>query len=401
MPTSPRVVRSALDRLVVEAELIKPLGGRRVGLLANQASVTSDLTHAVDALLAAGVNLVRLFGPEHGLRGFAQDMEAVDEGRDAVSGLPVVSLYGADFDSLAPARGALADLDVVLVDVPDIGTRYYTFAATSMYLAQVARDADTEVWILDRPNPIGGVAWEGNLIEDGFYSFVGAISVPNRHGLTLAELLDYASSYGGDPFPFETVECLGWQRDQLADATGLPWVLPSPNMPTLDTAIIYPGMCLLEASNISEARGTTRPFELFGAPYIDSAQLTALLNAQDLPGVRFRQAVFKPGFQKWEGAVCKGSQVHVTDRDTCRPYAVGLAVLWAVRKLHPEGFEWREAPYEFVADVPAMDLLCGTDRVRRCLEDDAPLEQVLSAALSGAEGFEERRASVLRYGVGS
>ena len=392
-----RPVRSGLDRLLAEPELRRRFQGRRIGLLANQASVTRHLEHAIDAMQKVGIELVRLFGPEHGLRGFAQDMETVRESVDSVSGLPVTSLYGSDFDSLRPPQETLADVDCILIDVPDIGTRYYTFAASALYLAEAAVTEDVEVWVLDRPNPINGVAVEGNLIEPGFDSFVGAISVPNRHGLTLAELLDYARRFDGKRFDFEVVEAAAWSRNQWFDETELPWVMPSPNMPSLHTAIIYPGLCLLEATNLSEGRGTTRPFELFGAPYVDGAVLTAELNRLELPGVAFRSAVFKPGFQKHAGNACFGCQLHILNRDECRPYRVGLAIVWLVRRLFPAGFRWRRQPYEFVDDIPAIDLLCGTARVREAIERDASLEAVVAAATSGAEAYRSRFNEVLRY----
>ena len=397
-PVITRIVRSGLDRVLEEPELQARFRGRRVGLLANQASVTRNLEHAIDALQGAGIELVRLFGPEHGLRGFAQDMEAVGEYVDTVSGIPVTSLYGADFASLRPPPDALAGLDCVLIDVPDIGTRYYTFAATAMYLAEAATSAGVKVWVLDRPNPINGISVEGNLIEPRFESFVGAISVPNRHGLTLSELLDFARRFRGRPLDFEVAEVSGWSRHQWFDETGLPWVMPSPNMPSLDTAVIYPGLCLLEATNLSEGRGTTRPFQLFGAPYVDGAHLTAELNKLDLPGVLFRSAVFKPGFQKHAGDVCHGCQIHLLDRAACQPYRTGLAIVWLVRRLVPAHFRWRNQPYEFVKEIPAIDLLCGTDRVRRAVEGEASLADIVEEATAGGERYRTQADEVLRYG---
>jgi uncharacterized protein YbbC (DUF1343 family) len=394
-------VRTGLDRLLAPAadgaELRGALRGRPYGLLVNQASVTSDLRHAIDALRDAGLPPTRLFAPEHGVRGHAQDMESVgDEARDPVTGLPAVSLYGDDLASLAPEPAALDGLDVVLVDLPDIGTRYYTFAATGHYLARTAHAVGVDVWVLDRPNPIGGVAVEGNLVAPGFESFVGAISLPNRHGLTLGELLRYADAHTA-PAPVRVIEAAGWARPEWLDDTGLPWVLPSPNMPNLEAAAIYPGMCLLEATNISEARGTTRPFELFGAPFVDSVALVRALRALDLPGVRFREAVFKPGFQKWAGAVCHGAQVHIVDRQALRPYALGLAVLSVLWRLYPGLAAWRDKPYEFVDDIPAIDLLAGCADVRLAIEAGAELDELVAVACAGADDYAERRRAVALY----
>jgi uncharacterized protein YbbC (DUF1343 family) len=390
--------RTGLERVLTEPSLRGRLLGRRFGLLVNQASVTADLTHAIHALRAVGLTPERLFGPEHGVWGHAQDMEAVGHGRDPVTGLDTVSLYGHTAESLTPESGVLDGLDVVLIDLPDVGTRYYTFAATAAYLAEAASRAGAEVWVLDRPNPLGGVAVEGNLVEPGYESFVSAFSVPNRHGLTLGELLRYQARFGPSPFEVEVVEVAGWPRAAWHDETGLPWVMPSPNMPALETAALYPGMCLLEATNVSEGRGTTRPFELFGAPWVEAEPLGRALEAMALPGVRFRPAVFQPGFQKWAGCTCFGLQAHVVDRGRLEPYALGLSVLFALRRLYPHDFAWRPDPYEFIAEVPAVDLLCGTSRVREALAAEASREEVLAVALAGAEGWPERAGDIRIYG---
>jgi uncharacterized protein YbbC (DUF1343 family) len=390
-------VRTGLDRLLAEPALRARLAGRRFGLLVNQASVAADLTHAVLALRAVGLTPARLFAPEHGVWGHAQDMVAVGHGRDPLTGLDTVSLYGLTAASLTPESGALDGLELVVIDLPDIGTRYYTFAATAAWLAEAASRAGLEVLVLDRPNPLGGVAFEGNLVEPGLQSFVSAFSVPNRHGLTLGELLRYQARCGPAAFEVDVIEVSGWRRAAWHDETGLPWVLPSPNMPTLDTAAVYPGMCLLEATNLSEGRGTTRPFELFGAPFVDVEALGARLEAMRLPGVRFRPAVFQPGFQKWAGRPCRGLQVHLVDRRRVEPYALGLSVLWALRRLHPDDFAWRAEPYEFIADLPAVDLLCGTALVREALEAGAEREEVLAVALAGAEDWWERASRFRLY----
>ena len=260
-------MRSGLEVLLSDRlDLVK---GCRVGLVCNHTAVDRDLRHAIDLLMARGVNLVRLFGPEHGVRATAQDMEEVDEVRDPVSGLPVISLYGDDADSLHPDPATLEDLDVVLFDIQDIGTRFYTYQATLGFVMEVAGGVDTRVVVLDRPNPINGVCVEGNLVHPGFESFVGAYPIAIRHGMTVGELAAYFQQFCGVQCETEVVSCEGWRRDQWFDQTDLPWVYPSPNMPTLETATIYPGQCLFEATTLSEGRGTTRPFHLIGAPGLD------------------------------------------------------------------------------------------------------------------------------------
>jgi uncharacterized protein YbbC (DUF1343 family) len=399
-------VETGLDRLADDPDLQRALRGRRLGLLVNPAAVTKTLRHAVEVTLELGLDVVRLFGPEHGVWGHAQDMESVTGDLDPITGLPVVSLYGASRDTLIPPLETLSDLEVLLVDLPDTGARYYTFAATALFAASVAARAGVRVWVLDRPNPIGGERVEGNRVEAGFESFVGTIAVANRHALTLAELLRYAERYGargvlqaGSDLGLRIVPALGWRRSLWHDETGLPWVMPSPNMPTLSTATVYPGMCLLEATNLSEGRGTTRPFELFGAPWVDARRLAAELAALSLPGLAFRTTSFSPGFQKWAGQVCQGLQVHVLDRRAAPVYELGLAVVWAARRCFPEAFAWREKAYEFVDDIPAIDLLCGTDRVRRAIDAGMGFDSVLEAACPAADlsAYSERAAAVKLY----
>lgn len=390
-------VLTGLDRLLSTPSLQERFAGKRLGLLVNQASVSRDLKPAYRAIGDLGLQVVRLFAPEHGLWGQQQDMEEVAQGPDPLTGLESRSLYGKTLESLKPAPEDLADLDILLIDLPDIGTRYYTFAATALYATRAAHQAGVGVCVLDRPNPLGGILAEGNLVEPGFHSFVGAISVPNRHALTLAELLRYANLTTPQLFDLEWIPVAGWQRFQWFDQTGLPWVLPSPNMPTLDTALVYPGMCLLEATNLSEGRGTTRPFEIMGAPYVNGLELVRQLEALDLPGVRFRPLVFRPLAGKWAGQPCQGLQLHVVDRETFRPYRVGLAVLWACMRLFGQQFAWRKEPYEFVAKIPAIDLLCGTDRVRRSLEQGDPYERLVQVALAGAERYLERVGQAIIY----
>lgn len=377
------------------------LGDARVGLCCNHTAVDRNLDHAIELLQAANVDLVRLFGPEHGVRATAQDMEGLDEVIDPVSGLPVVSLYQDSADSLHPAPSTLEDLDVVLFDIQDIGARYYTYQATLGYLMQAAGKLGKKVIVLDRPNPINGVDVEGGTVLPGFESFVGAFPIAIRHGMTVAELGRYFLAHCGVACEYDWVPCEGWSREQWFDQTGLPWVYPSPNMPTLETATLYPGMCMVEATEISEGRGTTRPFHLVGAPGVDPMELTALARAlaeeAGLEGVTFRPAAFKPGFQKHAGKNCTGIEVHLQDRTRLNATLLGMVVLDALSRSAPEQFAWREEPYEFVADVPAIDLLAGCPDLRLALESGASVREVLDGWESERQEFLARRAPLLIY----
>ncbi len=388
-------VQTGLEVLLETPELI---AGRRWALLANHSAVTSDLDPARVALAAAGVGEpVRLFAPEHGFDGVAQDMVAVGDLRDPVTGVEVRSLYGAVAETLAPSPQDLADIDVLVVDLPDIGTRYYTFAAT-MDLAMGACEREgVELLVLDRPNPIGGQAREGGTVEPGFESFVSQLPVPVRHGLSLGEiaLLLHRDRYPG--LELTVVPCRGWRRCDWWDETGLPWVPPSPNMPTLDTAILYPGLCLVEATTLSEGRGTTRPFHLVGAPWIDAERLVAALRERDTAGVAFRVARFTPQFHKHADAVCSGVELYITDRRMLEPVALGLHILKTIHDLHPESFGWRSDPYEFVSAVPALDLLTGSAASRSCLERGDPLEPLLEEWRAEVKDFEEALGGILLY----
>jgi uncharacterized protein YbbC (DUF1343 family) len=397
-------VASGLE--VLCAERLDLCRGRRVSLLCHPASVDGQLVHAVERLLVAGVRPVRLFGPEHGVRGEAQDMVSVEGERDGRTGIAVTSLYGQSLESLQPTREALADTDVLLVDLQDIGSRYYTFIWTMALGMQAAARAGVAVVVLDRPNPIGGVAIEGGEVEAGCESFVGLASLPVRHGLTIGEvarLVRAGIPWGGPRFaaPLDldltVVSMRGWRRHDLFEATGLPWVLPSPNMPTADTALVYPGLCLVEGTNVSEGRGTTRPFEIIGAPFIDGFRLAERLASHRLPGVLFRPLWFRPTFHKFAGQVCGGIQVHVTDRAVFQPYRSGVAVLRELREVGGEAFRWRREPYEFVSDRLAIDLLTGSDAIRTGIERDLSLAELEATWSPAQRRFAERRQPHLLY----
>jgi uncharacterized protein YbbC (DUF1343 family) len=375
-----------------------PLRGRRVGLICNPTAVDRRLRHAADLLHALpGVTLSALFGPEHGVRGDAQYMAAVEGGIDAITGLPVHSLYGATRESLQPRPEALAGLDVLCFDIQDVGARYYTYQATMLLGMEAAARAGLAFVVLDRPNPIGGSRVEGPALRPGFESFCGLHDLAPRHGLTVGELARLFVAERGLDLDLEVVPCQGWRRGQGFRATGLPWVLPSPNMPTPETALVYPGMCLLEGTNLSEGRGTTRPFELLGAPWLDPARLAAALSAERLPGVRFRQASFTPTWDKHAGARCHGVELHVHDAEAFRPFRTGLACVLQARAQAPDRFRWRTETYEFVDGVPAFDLLCGSDRERTAIEAGATLRDLVAAYAAEERSFLRRRAPFLAY----
>ena len=389
-------VRTGLERLLDNPR--RWLGAARVGLVANPTTVNRELAHAADLLHRhPDVDLRCLFGPEHGLRGSAQDMVGVADDTDPATGLPAASLYGATFESLAPAPERLSGLDVLVFDVQDVGARYYTYAATMALCMRAARASRVKVVVLDRPNPIGGVAVEGGGLDEGLENFCGLYPVPQRHGMTLGELARLYNDTFGIGCELEVAACEGWSRSAYYDRSGLPWVMPSPNMPTPETALVYPGMCLLEGTNLSEGRGTTRPFELFGAPFIDGDVLARELRRADPAGVLFRPCVIEPAFHKFKGERCGAVQLHVADRTAFKPYRTGLAVLAAVRKLWPESFAWRTEPYEFRSDVPAIDLLTGRPAVRQAIDGGATLDEVVRVACGGTGLYDAGREAALLY----
>ncbi|MBI3912441.1 MAG: DUF1343 domain-containing protein [Armatimonadetes bacterium] len=320
----------------VSPEVWERLCHGRLGLVTHPSAVTADLDPAPEALAAAGARLALLFGPEHGVRGDAPDGQPVPSDIDARLGIPVVSLYG---EQVRPPQETLAELDAILFDLQDVGARFYTFTTTLSHVMDAAAETGIPVVVLDRPNPIGGVQCEGPLLEPAHASFVGRFPIPIRHGLTLGELgrLFHRLGTGEEPV---VVRVEGWTRGQYWRETGLPWVAPSPNMPTPETALVYPGTCLLEGTNVSEGRGTALPFEILGAPWLDAMELAAALSALALPGCRFRPVFFRPTASKYGGETCQGTQVHVTDGGAFRPVLTGVAILSVIRRLRPEAFAW-------------------------------------------------------------
>jgi uncharacterized protein YbbC (DUF1343 family) len=389
-------MRTGLERLLDDPK--RWIGAARVGLVANPTTVDRRLVHAADLMHAhPDIDLRLLLGPEHGMRGAAQDMIQVGDGRDPVTGLPEVSLYGETFASLSPTPEHLAQIDVLVFDIQDVGARYYTYAATMALCMRAAGQAGVKVVILDRPNPIGGLQIEGGGLDPGLENFCALYPVPQRHAMTVGELARLYTGTFNIVCELEVVGCEGWRRSAYYDDCDLPWVMPSPNMPTLDTAIVYPGMCLLEGTNLSEGRGTTRPFELFGAPFIDGRHLAAELGRYDLRGVHFRPCVFEPTFHKFARQRCGAVQLHVTDRQAFNAYRTGLAVLVAVKTLWPDAFAWRTQPYEFRADVPAIDLLTGKPAVREAIDRGTTVDEVRRLACTGTARYDEGRSAALLY----
>ena len=345
----------------------KMLKAARVGLLIHPASVNSRLHHAPDVFMKSKkFKLHALFGPQHGILGETQDnMVEWKDFHDRKTGLPVHSLYGK---TRKPTPSMLENVDVLAVGLQDVGSRYYTFIWTMELCLQACTELDKSVVILDRPNPIGGHRTEGPVLETHFASFVGQRPLPVRHGMTIGEIARYLQQTYYPSLDLYVIPLNGWKRKMWFDQTGLPWVMPSPNVPTLDTASVYPGMCLLEATNLSEGRGTTRPFEIFGAPYIDPVQLSQGLQQYRLPGVIFRPLHFQPTFQKYAGKLCGGAQLHILDREHFRPFKTAVAILSVIQMMYPKDFTWNQPPYEYEYTKMPIDILAGTEHLRRSIE---------------------------------
>ncbi len=390
--------RFGLDRLLADPLLLR---GRSYALLSHQASLTVDGVHAHVALDRVQPATV-LLGPEHGFHGVEQDMVSADDEREPWTGRPVVSLYGDHEGTLRPPPEAFEGCDLLIVDLQDVGARYYTFAATAVWAAAVALQAGCEVWILDRPNPLGGERVEGNLLDLDFTSFVGAFRIPQRHGLTLAEIVQLeARRRRWDTAGLTVFEVEGWRRRQTWHETGRPFLPPSPNMPTLSTVALYPGLCLFEATTVSEGRGTTRPFQLLGAPGANAPALVARcrdrLRAAGLSGVAVVPAMFRPQFQKHAGSVCGGVELLLLEADALEPVRLGFELLLAFRDVLGSAFGWRREPYEFVSDIPAVDLLAGSGEFRRGLDAPAALDRWFAGWAEDRQAFLAERAPVLLY----
>lgn len=367
----PPLVQTGID--LIEKRWPRQFRSADIGLLLHPASIASNFSHSADICLRSRkFKVTAFFGPQHGIRGETQDnMIEWDSFRDTKTGISVYSLYGK---TRRPSPEMLGSIDIMVIDLQDVGARYYTFIWTMALVMEACAQQNKPVIILDRPNPINGKAVEGPVLKPKYSSFVGLQRLPIRHGMTIGEIGLYLKTAFYQQAPLEIIPMQGWKREMWFDNTGLPWVLPSPNMPTIETATVYPGMCLLEGTNISEGRGTTRPFEIFGAPFIDPDTLIRRLNDMRLSGVVFRPLHFLPTFQKHAGKLCGGAQLHITDRVRFKPFKAAAAILKAIHDLYPDKFRWNKPPYEYEQNLLPIDILAGTDRFRKDIEDGISLD---------------------------
>jgi len=372
------------------------LNGLRVGVVANPASIDGAFRHVIDRIAEAeNIRLAAIFGPQHGFRSDLQDnMIETPHGEDNARRVPIYSLYS---ETRQPTAEMLAGLDALVVDLQDIGARIYTFVYTMANCLRAAKRHAVKVIICDRPNPIGGVEVEGPTLERGFESFVGQFAIPMRHGMTIAELAQLFNAHFGIGADLEIVTMDGWSRDQYWDDTGLPWVMPSPNVPTADTTVVYPGTVLFEGTMLSEGRGTTRPFELLGAPWIEAEPFADRMNAAGLAGAYFRPAVFEPTFQKHCKVACGGCQIHVTDRQEFKPVAAGASLIREFVGMKPDLFSWRQPPYEYEHDKMPIDILAGNATFREQIEQQVPLSDIVGSWIPGEQAFRKIRDTFLLY----
>ena len=372
------------------------LKGLRVGILANPASIDHGFRHVVDRLAQSSqCMLAAIFGPQHGYRSDLQDnMIETPHVKDRHRNVPIFSLYS---ETREPTKEMLDPIDVLVIDLQDVGARIYTFIYTMANCLRAAARHGVPVIVCDRPNPIGGTQVEGPTLEPGFESFVGQFRMPMRHGMTIAELARLFNEHHGIHAELEVVPMEGWSRDMYWDATDLPWVMPSPNMPTLDTAIVYPGTVLYEGTMLSEGRGTTRPFELIGAPWLDGDRLAESMNRVGLEGVHFRGVTFEPTFQKHARVTCGGCQIHVTSRAEFLPVKAGVSLLRECFRSAPDRFAWRDPPYEYEHDKMPIDILAGSPTLRQQVEQQMPLEEIVASWRPGVAEFEEIRRNYLLY----
>jgi uncharacterized protein YbbC (DUF1343 family) len=392
--TARQIVVPGIDRLLSDERRL--IAGRRAGLVCNPASVDASFRHTADRLFEdPEITLAALFGPQHGFRSDLQDnMIETPHGRDCRRQVPIFSLYS---DTREPTADMLRGLDVLVVDLQDVGTRVYTFVYTMANCLRAAARYRVPVLVCDRPNPIGGEAVEGARLEEPWTSFVGQFPIPMRHGMTigeLARLFNDGFQIGAD---VQVIPLEGWRRSMYLDETGLPWIIPSPNLPTLDSAVVYPGAVLVEGTQLSEGRGTTRPFEIIGAPWIDGERLAGTMNGLGLPGVHFRPAFFEPTFQKHAKQSCGGCQIHVLDRRTFEPLRTAVELIAEFRREKPDRFAWREPPYEYEHDKEPIDILYGSDRLRRTLDADGNVGELIQSWREDEEEFRRERQQFLLY----
>jgi uncharacterized protein YbbC (DUF1343 family) len=384
-------VRLGIDVLLESRREL--LHGERVGVITNQTGLTWDLRHMVDMFAEADdINVVALYGPEHGVRGDAQAGESVGSTVDAHTGLPVYSLFG---EHEKPTPEMIAGMDVLVFNIQDVGARFYTYGSTMALCMQAAAEQGLEFVVLDRPNPITGVRIEGCVLDPAYSSFVGLYPIAVRHGLTLGELALMINEEFGVGCPLTVVEMEGWERSMWFDQTGLPYVITSPNSPTLETDIVYPGSCFFEGTNLALGLGTTRPCELKGAPWIDGQAWAAELNALDYPGVIFRAAYFTPWYGAHMGELCSGVQAHVVDREIFRAVETGLKMIEVVRQMYPEQFKWKRS--EAWTATYWFDQLMGTDEVRKQMEAGIPVEEISAGWQPELQAYDRMRKKYLLY----
>lgn len=407
-------VSTGLD--VLAGEDFMRLRGKSIGLLCNQASISRNLDHAADLIMPwhrrGKLQIKALFGPEHGLWGHAQDQVEVGEtpsphrgdDRDplgpmngGVGALAAYSLYG---ENREPTAKMLDGIDLFIVDIPDVGARYYTFIWTMALCMKVCERLDIPVMVLDRPNPIGGAQVEGPVMEPSHASFVGLYPLPARHGMTVGEVATYLHQTQHPKLSLQVIRCEGWRREMYFQETGLPWAMPSPNMPGVETAVVYPGQCLLEGTNLSEGRGTTRPFEMFGAPFIDGWMLCDKLNLLGLPGVRFRPIRFQPTFNKFAGELCEGAFIHVLDRLAFEPVLTSAAILTQIRLLWPDLLDWSQPPYEYELEKRPIDILAGNGWLAGAIDEGWDVEALGNRMREQCEAFRPMRERALLYPAG-
>jgi uncharacterized protein YbbC (DUF1343 family) len=387
-------IKLGLEKILEEQ--INLLENLRVGLICNQSSVNHQFRHAADLFFEhPKINLTTLFGPQHGIRGDVQDnMIETSHMTDKYTGLPVYSLYS---ETREPTEEMLRNIDVLVFDLQDVGCRVYTFIYTMANAMTACAKLGKKFVVLDRPNPIGGLSVEGNVLEIGHESFVGKYPIPMRHGLTVGELAELFNHEFSISCDLEVVKMDNWSREDFYDETDAPWVMPSPNMPTVDTSVVFPATVYFEGTQVSEGRGTTRPFEIVGAPYIDSKEYAEALTSLELPGVIFRPIEFLPTFQKHAGNGCGGVFLHITDRAAFQPVFTGLAMIKTAFDLYSEEFKWKNTPYEYVYDRNPFDVIAGTTKIREMFERKATWDELKEFCQSGVEEFMTIREKYLLY----
>ena len=393
MGKSTKPIKLGLEKVLTdEIDLLK---NQRVGLICNQASVNHKFQHAADLFFKSEINLTALFGPQHGIRGDVQDnMIETPHEVDRKTNLPVYSLYS---ETRIPTDEMLKDVDTLVVDLQDVGCRVYTFIYTMANAMKACARTGKKMIVLDRPNPINGIDIEGNVLEKGHESFVGQYPIPMRHGLTIGELGKLFNQEHEINCELEVIKMDGWKRELYADETDFPWVNPSPNIPTVDTAVVFPATVFLEGTQISEGRGTTRPFEILGAPFINADDLADALNLLDLSGVIFRSIKFLPTFQKHSGRTCEGVFIHVTDRKAFNSVICGIEILKSIFHMYPEEFAWKNTPYEYEFERNPFDVIAGTEKLRKLIEANATRSEIEESWESDLEDFIKLRDKYLLY----